>query len=138
MKNARHLASVFYWISWALFGLENPFLVHGETHKDVDYVGSDVCKVAGLHKLRNETGETAAETCVFEKVDAAFKHCQVYSVCADEYHKKSNDFRTFVVVAFEVPDSIAQVAIATSSDKTKEVGQFQIPVQQLVQHPDHK
>lgn len=73
-----------------------------------------------------------------EGVDAAFQYGEVHSIGADEHHQESNDFGFLVVMAFEIPNAVAEVTITTSGHEAEEIGQFQIPVQQLMKYPDHQ
>jgi hypothetical protein len=74
---------------------------------------------------------------VGEQVDAAFEDKQVYRVRAQEYDGEPDDFGTLLVFAFEVPDAVAEVAVQAPRDKTEKVGEFQVPVENLVENPDH-
>jgi len=43
-----------------------------------------------------------------------------------------------LIVAFEVPNAVANVAVAAPGYKTEEIGKLQVPVKPLVQNPYHK
>jgi len=137
LKNARHLADVFFVINRvALFGFKNQLLVHGEAHQDVDHICNDVCKETGLHELRNEFGKGSAEGLVKEP-NASFQYTQVHAVGADEHQQESNNFGFLVVMALEVPYAVADVAVASAGHETQEIGELKVPIQHLVKDPDH-
>jgi hypothetical protein len=116
---------------------KDPFFIEHETHDHVDHVGDNVREVAGLHEARHEIADAHAPGNVFEQVDAAFEDEQVYRVRTQEHDGEPDDFGALLVLAFEVPDAVAEVAVQSPRDKAEKVGKFQIPVKNLVENPDH-
>ena len=39
-------------------------------------------------------------------------------------------------MALEIPDTVHQVAVDGAENETEKIGKFQVPVKQLVHHPD--
>lgn len=67
----------------------------------------------------------------------ALEYSKVHSVTHEEYDEKSDDLGALFVGTFKIPDAIAEVAVAASGDKAQKIGEFQIPVKNLVENPDH-
>lgn len=127
----------FYATIQLVLFLKNQFLVHGEAHQDVDHVRNDVGKETGLHKLRNEFGKGSAEGLIKEP-NASFQYAKVHAVGADEHQQESNNFGFLVVMALEVPNAVANVAVASAGHETQEIGELEVPIQHLMKDPDHQ
>ncbi len=65
-----------------------------------------------------------------------FQDKQVNPVRAEEDDDESCDFGTLLVCTFEVPDAVAKITVETSGDKTEEIREFQVPVEDLMENPD--
>lgn len=114
---------------------KHPFFVEGEACDDVDDVCKDVCKEAGLHVLRDELGEGLAPSGA-EQVDGRFERHEVERVGRRKDDDEADDFGALAAPALEIPDAVHQVTIDGAEDETQEIRQFQVPVQELVHHPD--
>ena len=122
-------------IAFARHLFKYPLLVEGEACDDVHAVRDDVCEEAGLHVLRNKVGEAFAPGGV-EGVDGRFEGGEVEQVGSDEDDDESDDFGALAVLALEIPEAVHQVAVDGAEDKPEKIGKFQVPVEQLVHHPD--
>lgn len=115
---------------------KHPFLVERKADEYVNDIRDDVCEVCRLHELGDEGGKSFAPGGVGEHVGRTFQDKQVDSVRAEEDDDESCDLGALLVCTLEVPDAVAEVTVETSGDKTEEIREFQVPVEDLMENPD--
>ena len=115
---------------------KHPFLVERKAYEHIDDIRDDVCEVGRLHELGDEGGKSFAPGGVREHMGGTFQDKQVDPVRAEEDDDESCDLGTLLVCTLEVPDAVAKVTVETSGDKTEEIREFQVPVEDLMENPD--
>ena len=117
---------------------KNPLLVQHKARQHVDNVRDNVRKVRRLHELRNPHGKRPAPLRVLEQVRSALECREIERVAQQKDNEEPHDFRPLAIMALEIPDAVHQVAVDGTKDETEKIGKFQVPVKQLVHHPDRR
>ena len=69
-------------------------------------------------------------------MNGGFEGREVQEVSSRENDNESDDFGAFFVMALEIPDAVHQVAVDGAENEPEKIRKFQVPVENLVHHPD--